>query len=272
MNELLTIVIPVYNGEKHIGRALDSLIEQTNKNFKVIIVYDIGEDDTGKILEEYTNKLQFNLITNLKPVGQDAAWNIGHKTVETKYIGFLMDDDELYPNYIDEILRCINDTNADFIRAYWMKGPILRNPELDDNLGQCRVYTKKLWEEIGGFDETFDSWNDTDFWYKIKYHKPYYKIALIRKPLYRWYYESDNLSHKLKQTTEKKEERKIFEKRWKLLESRFFETNELLLDDTSDDITYRWIKDTINKLDTDEKNIVIINNFKFFRQDKGVQL
>ncbi|MFR4319285.1 MAG: glycosyltransferase family 2 protein [Eubacterium sp.] len=55
MNELISVVIPVYNAEKYIKRCLNSIMNQTYDNLQIVVVNDGSTDDTKKILEEYSN-------------------------------------------------------------------------------------------------------------------------------------------------------------------------------------------------------------------------
>ena len=55
-NETIDILIPVYNVEKYIAKCLDSLLNQTYKNIKIIVVDDGSKDNSLKILEDYANK------------------------------------------------------------------------------------------------------------------------------------------------------------------------------------------------------------------------
>ena len=52
MNELISVVIPVYNAEKYIKRCLNSIMNQTYDNLQIVVVNDGSNDDTKKILEE----------------------------------------------------------------------------------------------------------------------------------------------------------------------------------------------------------------------------
>lgn len=237
----ITITLPVYQGEKYIARALDSIFNQTSDNYKLLVVCDKGTDRTLEILEEYKKTYDFTLVVNETKVGQTPAFNQSHQLVDTKYIAFFMDDDELYPDYIEEVTKCIESTGADFIRGYSMKGNTLRNPEIDDNTGPCRVYTKKLWEEVGGYLGEWDFYNDTDFWYRVKYHTPQYKMALIRKPIYRYYNVGDNISHTPESRTQRWDEKKLFEDKWKLRESRYFEVKDPEYNGSYEDY---WLKET----------------------------
>ena len=56
MEELISIVLPVYNGEKYLRESIDSVLNQTYRNWELIIVDDCSTDSSAKIAKEYTNK------------------------------------------------------------------------------------------------------------------------------------------------------------------------------------------------------------------------
>jgi len=91
---LLSIVVPAYNVEKYINECIDSLINQSLINHKIIIVNDGSKDNTGSICEGYAKKYP-DLITYVyqENKGLGAARNTGMKYVETPLVTFLDSDD-----------------------------------------------------------------------------------------------------------------------------------------------------------------------------------
>lgn len=57
MEKLISVIVPVYNVEKYINRCLDSIISQTYKNLEIILVNDGSTDNSGKICDEYAEKI-----------------------------------------------------------------------------------------------------------------------------------------------------------------------------------------------------------------------
>ena len=73
---LVSICIPTYNGEKYLKECLDSCIDQTFKNYEIIICDDCSSDGTIKIIEEYSEKFpQLKLFINDKNLGLVGNWN-----------------------------------------------------------------------------------------------------------------------------------------------------------------------------------------------------
>lgn len=116
---LISIVIPVYNGEKTIGRALDSLIVQTQNTFEVIVINDGSIDNTIQILEIYKKKFDAVgkkiKIINQNNLGVSAARNRGIKEAKGEYIAFLDSDDYLKTNMVEVLYSYLNKTKYDCI-------------------------------------------------------------------------------------------------------------------------------------------------------------
>ena len=90
----LSIIVPVYNGEKTLRRAIDSLLSQTFKDLEIIIVNDGSKDHSGEIAEEYAAQDNRIVVIN-KPVNQglSAGRNTGMAAAHGDYITFLDCDD-----------------------------------------------------------------------------------------------------------------------------------------------------------------------------------
>lgn len=95
----LTVIMPVYNMEKYLARALDHLAKQTDPNFKLLIVNDGSKDKTRKIAESYQDKFKYFRIINKPNGGLSEARNIGMQNVDTPYFTFHDGDDWVEPNY-----------------------------------------------------------------------------------------------------------------------------------------------------------------------------
>ena len=99
-NPLVSIVIPVHNGEKYIKESLDSCIGQTNQNIEIIVVNDASTDSTLEILQGYGDKIK--IITVEKQNGLGNVINIGIKESKGKYIARMDADDVMYPTRLEK--------------------------------------------------------------------------------------------------------------------------------------------------------------------------
>ena len=89
----VSVVIPVYNRAKLIGRALESVFTQSFQDFEVIIVDDASTDDLGTALKPFDDP-RMQIVTHEKNRGAGAARNTGIRASRGKYIAFLDSDDE----------------------------------------------------------------------------------------------------------------------------------------------------------------------------------
>lgn len=98
MEDLISVIIPVYNVEKYIYTCLNSIINQTYKNLEIILVDDGSPDNCPQILEDYAKKDSRIKVIHKKNGGLSSARNAGMKIATGKYIAFVDSDDSLNLN------------------------------------------------------------------------------------------------------------------------------------------------------------------------------
>ncbi|MBO5240263.1 MAG: glycosyltransferase family 2 protein [Clostridia bacterium] len=113
MNELVSVIIPVYNGEKFVARCIDSILAQTYKNNEIIIVDDGSVDNTLSILQEYEKLYSFVRVVHTENKGVSHARNIGLDIAKGEYISFVDADDELCTDALERLYQLLNDYGAD---------------------------------------------------------------------------------------------------------------------------------------------------------------
>ncbi|MCX7795438.1 MAG: glycosyltransferase [bacterium] len=116
-NVLISVIIPLYNVEKYIKRTLDSLINQSFKDFEVIVIDDGSTDKSVSILEDYLRNLRnikFKLLTQSNS-GVSKARNKGLEYAIGKYIFFLDADDIIDKNCLAKLYFEAEANNADIV-------------------------------------------------------------------------------------------------------------------------------------------------------------
>ena len=110
MNELISIVVPCYNVENYLRECLDSIKNQTYKNFECIMVNDGSTDSSQQIAEEYLTDSRFKLI-NQSNQGLGGARNTGisHIREESTFVAFIDSDDYVYPEFLETLIEHIED-------------------------------------------------------------------------------------------------------------------------------------------------------------------
>ena len=97
---VVSIVIPVHNGEKYIKESIDSCLAQTYSNIEIIVVDDKSTDSTLEILKEYGEKIKVFPVEKQNGLGN--VINIGIRTSKGKYIARMDADDIMYPDRIEK--------------------------------------------------------------------------------------------------------------------------------------------------------------------------
>lgn len=98
MNELISVIIPVYNAEKTLERCIDSILNQTYDKLEIIIVEDGSKDSSLKICKEYEKKYSNIKVIHQENLGANAARKTGIKVAKGDYVSFIDSDDWLSAN------------------------------------------------------------------------------------------------------------------------------------------------------------------------------
>lgn len=113
-NNLVSIIVPVYNGEKYIKNCIDCLLNQTYDDIEIIVVNDGSTDHTLDIIMGYNHpKIKLISIPN---GGVSNARNIGLTKAKGKYVLFVDSDDHIKLNTIEILVKLAIENGSDFIR------------------------------------------------------------------------------------------------------------------------------------------------------------
>jgi glycosyltransferase involved in cell wall biosynthesis len=178
-NELVSIIVPVYNGEKFLSFCLDQLIEQDYKNLEIIVVDDGSTDNSLKIANLYSMKDDRVKVFHKTNGGTGSALNLGFSKCSGKYLTWASCDDVKYSNFISQLVKCLEDNEeCEFAFSDFEEAKInnLNNKAkfsnrvnlnrssgvMDDFLnitykfcitGTCFLFTKDLKDNVGNFNE-----------------------------------------------------------------------------------------------------------------------
>lgn len=109
---LVSVIMPVYNSSKYLKEAIDSILDQTYKNFELIIIDDGSSDNSVEIIKNY-NSAKIIFLQNDKNIGVSATRNKALDLVQGKYIA-LMDSDDISPLYRLEKQVDFLEKNTDY--------------------------------------------------------------------------------------------------------------------------------------------------------------
>jgi glycosyltransferase involved in cell wall biosynthesis len=192
---ILSVVIPCYNHGQYIRETLQSLASQTFKDFETIVVDD-GSDEqlTSNILEELQN-------AGIKVLRQEksnvaTALNLGIRAGRGRYVCCIGADDIVNPTYFEKCLSLL-ESNLGVAFVYslvktfgdedriWFTEPFDLRVLLEYNyICAAAMFRKTAWEEVGGFDQRMDGYEDWDFWLRVG--KAGFRGELISETLFNY--------------------------------------------------------------------------------------
>ena len=115
METAVSVIIPVYNCEKTVGRCINSVLNQTLANIEVIAVNDGSDDSTLKVLKGI-NDDRLKIISHLN-YGQGYARNNGMSVANGKYIAFVDADDTIEECMLEKMYEKAEKENADMVQC-----------------------------------------------------------------------------------------------------------------------------------------------------------
>ncbi len=191
-----SIILPTYNRAGLLRRAVESVLEQTFRDFELIVVDDGSTDDTPQIMEEYRLSLRYLRQENR---GVSAARNLGIAHSSSPRVAFLDSDDYWLPGKLEAHRRFIDDhpsirfhqTEEIWVRQGRRVNPMKKHakPEGDIFLPSlhlclvspsCVCMDRSLFDDFGLFDENLPACEDYDLWLRIAWKE---RAGLVPEPL-----------------------------------------------------------------------------------------
>jgi len=189
----VSVIIPTFNRSKKVVRAIESVLNQSIKDFEIIVVDDGSTDNTNQALARYMSAIKY--IRQPVNRGVSAARNIGIKSSTAPWVAFL-DSDDYWLNEKLSVQMEFVDSNSGTVACQteeiWIRNGRRVNPKrkhkkpsgniFKESLKLCLVspssviLKRSLFEEVGLFDETFPAAEDYDLWLRISCRHPIYLI------------------------------------------------------------------------------------------------
>ena len=117
---LVSIVMPAFNSEDYLDISIKSVINQTYKNWELLIVNDSSQDDTPNILNKYVDiDSRIKIFNNKKRLGAAKSRDFAFNVAKGRFIAFLDSDDFWIPAKLEKQLKFMNDNNYQFTYAYY---------------------------------------------------------------------------------------------------------------------------------------------------------
>lgn len=181
----LSVVMSVYNGEKYLSESIESILNQTYRNFEFIIINDGSTDNTGKIIEEYARKDNRVISVDQENMGLTRSLNRGIKIAIGDYIARQDSDDVSLPHRFESQIDFFRQNPGLVLCGTWFEeinenqGSVIRKYPLDDKILRQYVkyvnyfchpsvmFSKKIFKAVGGYDESFSSGQDFELWIRM---------------------------------------------------------------------------------------------------------
>ena len=137
-----SFIVPVYNTEKYLKKCLDSLVNQTYKNFEIIVVNDGSTDKSSNIISKYQKKYKNIIVIDKENEGLSMARNRGVQKSSGKYIIFVDSDDYVSNKLLEEVDKKIDD--SDILR--------FQIATEDEEYTKINEYHEEGFESMRGYD------------------------------------------------------------------------------------------------------------------------
>jgi glycosyltransferase involved in cell wall biosynthesis len=173
---LISVIIPVYNGEEYLVQAIDSVLNQRYVSIEIIVVNDGSWDNSQQIIDNYEGKIRTYFQENS---GVASARNLGVSKAKGSFVTFL-DQDDYYPtDRFEDFLKIYKNANELIFMGHTHfvfedETSKLRWPNLPKNnitfikLLGAAIFHHSIFKAIGHFVEELQSGDDVEWFYRLK--------------------------------------------------------------------------------------------------------
>lgn len=198
---IVSVILPVYNGENYLGLAIESVLRQTLREYELIVVDDGSTDSTPRIAHEYGDRIRYVRQDNMGVAG---AFNHGLRLARGRYIGWLSHDDLYEPTKLEMQVKALSSHTMPAVcysNACWIdpEGVVLKELSLD-HPGPAELlrylllaapiamaayslfFDRRCIDEVGMYDESQPITQDADMLIRLARRFPFVHVPqmLIR--------------------------------------------------------------------------------------------
>jgi len=206
MSQLISIVLPIYNGQKYMRQSIDSILAQTYTNWELLILDDGSTDNTAEIAKEYALKdSRIQYYKNPQNLRLPKTLNRGFSLTKGQYLTWTSDDNYYYPTALETMYTALFTSGKQFAFASCdvinEVGDIVEVIAVSDSakksivgsnpVGACFLYTREAYEKVGEYNPELTLVEDIDYWQRICMH---YEPVCISEKLYAYRWHSGALT------------------------------------------------------------------------------
>jgi glycosyltransferase involved in cell wall biosynthesis len=231
MEPRISVVMAVYNGDRFLKKAIESILNQSMQDFEFLIINDNSADQSEQIIESYTDK-RIRVFKNSQNVGAAEARNIGLRNSKGFYVALMDCDDIAHPDrlktqmdfldshpdifLVSTACEIIDEADSKISTFFPILEPAIFQWKMliDNQIYHSSVmYRNDIAKELGGYDKSKVPSEDYDLWCKIMFRYP---IAQIGDVLTYYRVNSQGLTSKYPRHMEEMAIQIIQENIWKL--------------------------------------------------------
>ena len=215
INDLISVIVPIYNVADRVSFCIDSILKQTYNNLEIILVDDGSTDGSSLIIDKYANNDERIKVFHKKNDGVSNARNFGMTKSNGNFISFIDADDSIECNYFEVLIAYQKKYNSDIVRCgyqfcdkvkqvttkiknyndyysndNYIFDDMIKNYSFNPVWGE--LIKRKLLNNIK-FDETLSMAEDFEF--NINIIKNAKVVTLIPEVLYNYYYNINGMNY-----------------------------------------------------------------------------
>ena len=205
IDDLVSIILPVYNGGRYLEQSIRSCLNQTYSNIELIIVNDCSTDNSAEIIESFRSEnSRIKVLNNSINSQLPNSLNFGHELASGRYITWTSHDNIYDENAVDELIRHIAYTNVDIVYSHYRlidhannyirekKQKTIENLLFQNTIGCSFLYKREVFTELKGYKANFFLVEDYDFWLRAS---QIFKFSVVPKYLYSYRIHDDSLTN-----------------------------------------------------------------------------
>jgi len=177
--------MPVYNGSKHLGGALESILNQTFQNFEFLIIDDCSNDNSVELIKQYDDS-RIRLIQNIKNIGQSRTMNRGLELAQGEYVARMDQDDISLPERIEkQVIYFENHPKVGVLGSHVkivdeeLRNFVIRSRPMTNYENQWRLlyntsvmhpsvmFRRSLFLKYGGYNNEYGPAEDYEYWSRL---------------------------------------------------------------------------------------------------------